>query len=252
MTGRLETVHLAKRTLDDPDSLRGAAERIMSGRCVLFDFDGPLCRLFPDGLSEYLADDLREIVAAYDATDLLSPGVIVSTDPQDVLRAVDLKSPGSELLVELEARLVEGETAAAESAPPTEGTADLVRRLFDAEVRIAVTTNNSPEAVSTYLWREDLKGLYDLFAGHIYGRTDNPKFLKPHPDCLHRALDGLGVTPAEALMFGDTPTDLAAAQEAGVEFVGYVRDEDEAKVMWEAGATVVLSRFSAISAMISW
>lgn len=237
------------RVLDDEDLLLGAAKQIVNRRCVLFDFDGPLCRLFPDGSSERLADALRGIVAKQGAMDLLPPATLVSIDPQDVLRAVDLASPGSELVSALEARLVEGEREAALSAPPTRGASTLVRRLVKEGVRIAVTTNNSPDAVDVYLRRMRLRR---CFAGHLYGRTGNPKRLKPHPDCLFRALHALGADAGDALMFGDTVTDLAAAEAAGVEFVGYARDSDEAKELREAGAPVVLSRFDHFAAMIPW
>ncbi|MFE9021944.1 HAD family hydrolase [Streptomyces sp. NPDC007808] len=235
--------------LDDEDLLLGAAKQIVNGRCVLFDFDGPLCRLFPGRSSGPLADTLRGIVAEHGASGLLPPAALVSIDPQDVLRAVDLARPGSELVAALEARLVEGEIEAALSAPPTRGASPLVRRLAKEGVRIAVTTNNSPEAVDTYLRRMRLRR---CFAGHLYGRTDNPRRLKPHPDCLDRALHALGADTQDALMFGDTVTDLAAAEAAGVQFVGYARDADEAKELWEAGAPVVLSRFDHFSAMIPW
>ncbi|MGW6544555.1 HAD family hydrolase [Streptomyces massasporeus] len=235
------------RRLDDEDLLLDAAKQIVNGRCVLFDFDGPLCRLFPDRSSKPLADALRGIVAEQDALDLLSPATLVSIDPQDVLRAVDLALPGSDLVAALEARLVEGEREAAQSAPPTRGASALVRRLAKEGVRIAITTNNSPGAVDMYLRRMRLRR---CFADHLYGRTDNPRRLKPHPDCLDRALRVLGADAGDALMFGDTVTDLAAAEKAGVKFVGYARDADEAKELWEAGAPVVLSRFDHFSTMI--
>lgn len=237
------------RVVDDEDLLLGAAKQIVNGRCVLFDFDGPLCRLFPDSSSKPLADALRGIVAEHRALDLLPPATRVSIDPQDVLRAVDLARPGSELVAALEARLVEGEREAASSAPPTRGASPLVRRLVKEGVRIAVTTNNSPDAVDVYLRRMRLRR---CFAGHLYGRTDNPRLLKPHPDCLERALHALGADAGEALMFGDTVTDLAAAEAVGVDFVGYARDAHEAKELWEAGAPVVLSRFDYFSAVIPW
>ena len=71
MTVRPESVGF-----DDDRSLRDAAQRIVSGRCVLFDFDGPLCLLFPGTSSAPLADDLRRIVARRDASALLSPAAL--------------------------------------------------------------------------------------------------------------------------------------------------------------------------------
>ncbi|MFD3929896.1 HAD family hydrolase [Streptomyces sp. NPDC058614] len=235
------------RRLDDPGRMREAVQRAVSGRCVLFDFDGPLCRLFPDDSSAPLARDLRRIVARRDAGELLTPEARASIDPQVVLRTVDQARPGGELVAELERRLVEGEEAAATIAPPTPGAGLLVRRLAEAGVRLAVATNNSPAAVATYLRRVSL---HEYFEGHIHGRTDDPKRLKPDPDSLCRALVDLEAEADDALMIGDTITDLDAAREAKVAFVGYARDEEEAGPLWDAGAQLVVSRLGLMSAMI--
>jgi len=236
-----------RRKLNDPRGMRESAQQAMSGRCVLFDFDGPLCRLFPDDSSAPLAEELRRIVVERGAEELLTREVRASIDPQMVLRTVDQAHPGSDLVAELEERLAEGEAAAAVIAPPTPGADLLVRRLVEAGVRVAVATNNSPEAVAVYLRRV---GLHEHFEGHIHGRTDDPRRLKPDPDCLHRALQSLGAEAYDALMIGDMPTDLDAAREAKVAFVGYARDEAEAGPLWDAGAQLVVSEFALLSAMI--
>lgn len=233
--------------LDDPSRMRQLSRHMRRGRCVLFDFDGPLCRLFPDGASAPLADVLRRHLAGRGALDLLPPDALVSIDPQAVLRAVDQARPGDALVAELEQLLVAGERAAAAIAPPAPDADLLVRRLGSAGVRMAVTTNNSPSAVAVYLRRA---GLDEYFAGHVYGRTDDPRQLKPNPHCLLRALDGLGARADEAVMIGDTPTDHRAADFAGVAFAGYAADADEAKGLWEAGADFVFSRYDLLSLMI--
>ncbi|MCX4434858.1 HAD family hydrolase [Streptomyces mirabilis] len=235
------------RRLDDPDMMREAARKVVSGRCVLFDFDGPLCRLFPDDSSKSLARELRGVVALRGAGGLLTQEARTSIDPQVVLRTVDRVRPGSDLVAELEKLLVRGEVAAAAIAPPTPDAALLVGRLAKAGVRVAVATNNSPEAVEVYLARVDL---HKYFKGHIHGRTDDPRRLKPDPDSLQRALRELKAEPHDALMIGDTPTDLDAAREAKVAFVGYARDETEAGPLWDAGARLVVSRMALLSAMI--
>ncbi|MER5666299.1 HAD family hydrolase [Streptomyces mirabilis] len=235
------------RRLDDPGMMREAARKVASGRCVLFDFDGPLCRLFPDDSSKSLARDLRRIVARHGAEELLTPKARESIDPQVVLRTVDQSRPGGELVAELERRLVEGEVAAAAIAPPTAGADVLVGRMVEAGVRLAIATNNSPEAVDVYLRRMSLQ---EHFEGHVHGRTGDPKRLKPDPDSLHRALHGLHAEAEDALMIGDTTTDLDAASEAKVSFVGYARDGREAGPLWDSGAQLVVSRLALLSDMI--
>ncbi|AWE54635.1 HAD family hydrolase [Streptomyces nigra] len=228
--------------------MRATAERISRGRCVLFDFDGPLCRLFPNG-SAALADELRKVVATRGAMASLPADALISDDPQVVLRAVDLHCSDDALLAALEACLVRGEIDAARDAPATEGAVDFVRLLTRERVRLAVTTNNSPQAVAVYV---DRMGLAKSFGGRIHGRTGDPKRLKPDPDCLLRALGQLGADAADAVMIGDTATDLAAAEAAGVSFMGYAFDEQAAKVLREAGAPVVITRFEDLASMIPW
>jgi phosphoglycolate phosphatase-like HAD superfamily hydrolase len=86
----------------------------------------------------------------------------------------------------------------------------------------------------------DSRGLVSCFAPHIYGRTQELNHLKPHPHCIHRALNAMGAAPATALMIGDTPSDLLAARAAGVPFLGYARNERKGKLLRDAGAETVV------------
>ncbi|MFD4634546.1 HAD-IA family hydrolase [Streptomyces sp. NPDC058284] len=206
--------------------------------CFLFDFDGPVCRLFPDGSSKKVADALREHLRRRGVDgDVLTPEEQRSIDPHDVLRAMDRAFPGSELIAEIEELLTAGEVTATHTAPATPGAHELIRGLRARGVRLAVVTNNSPRAVAAYLHRHRLT---DAFGPHIYGRTDRPSLLKPHPDSLERALRALGAEPADALMIGDTATDLAAARDAKVLFVGYAPDAAAAGPLREAGAELII------------
>ncbi|MEU6122691.1 HAD-IA family hydrolase [Streptomyces sp. NPDC047123] len=215
------------------DLLTGA-----SRGCVLFDFDGPVCRLFPDGSSRQVADALRDLLRARGVQGVLTPEEERSIDPHDVLRAMDRAFSGSDLVGDLETLLTSGEVAATYTAPPTPGAHRLIRELRSRGVRIAVVTNNSPRAVAAYL---HLHGLTDAFGPHVYGRTAKPGLLKPHPDSLNRALLALGAEPGDALMIGDKEADLLAARDAKVSFVGYAGDPAEAVSLRVAGAELVLS-----------
>jgi phosphoglycolate phosphatase-like HAD superfamily hydrolase len=233
--------------------MRELAGRLESSQCVLFDFDGPLCRLFPGDSSEPLAEELRRLVRLRGAGELLTRRVSETIDPQVVLRAADEALPGGKLVAELEQRLAEMEAAAAAIVPLAQHGADvLVPALVKAGVGVAVATNNSPLAVAVHLRRMALYEYFDPHADdpHIYGRIGDPKRLKPDPDCLKRALRGLKAEAEDAVMIGDTTTDLDAAREARVAFVGYARDADEAGPLWAAGAQLVISDFALLAAMI--
>jgi len=212
-------------------------EVINRARFVLFDFDGPICRLFAGHSAEDVARDLVDWLARQGLRGLLTEEERVHPDPMAVLYAVDRRHPQSDLVTELEERLTQQELKAAPSAWPTEYADPLIRTWSAVGARLAIATNNSARTAASYLASRDLTG---CFAPNIYGRTQNLRHLKPDPHCLNRALNALGAAPSSALMIGDAPSDFVAAQRAGVPFLGYARNEDKKKVLREAGAEVVV------------
>ncbi len=225
--------------------------RALAGaRGVLFDFDGPICRLFPEDGSKPIADGLRREIDAFGASHVLGPEERTHKDPHVVLgavhRALGAGGPGlRELLRVLEERVTAGEVAAAELAAAhhewhTPYAGDLIRGLARRGVSLAVVTNNSPLAAETHL---DRRGLLPYFTTVQGRRTDDPGLMKPHPDVLFRALHALGLDPDEAVMIGDTPTDVQAAARAGVEFVGYGRNERKVRALCHAEAATVVTSY---------
>ncbi len=212
-------------------------ELITRTRVVLWDFDGPICRLFAGHSAEGVADGLVEWLEARGLHSLLTESERESLDPHVVLRAVDRRHPGSDLVTELEERLTQEELKATATAMPTAWADPLIRTLVALELRLAITTNNSPQVATTYLAS---RGLTSCFAPHIYGRTQELRHLKPHPYCLNRALRAMGSSPGTALMIGDTTSDFLAAREAGVPFLGYARNAHKEKLLRGAGATTVV------------
>ncbi|MFF2187333.1 HAD family hydrolase [Streptomyces sp. NPDC058155] len=204
-----------------------------SATCVLFDFDGPVCRLFAGYPAENVAADLLKRLQQQGREGLLSPQEAASGDPHAVLRALARIDPRSAYLVGLEAALTAHELRATDTAEPTPHADELIRALQAREYGLAITTNNSASVVSRYL---TARGLVDCFGPHIHGRTQDLLRLKPDPDCLLRALDSTGVPASRALMIGDTPADCEAARKAGVAFVGYARNERKRKALLGAGA----------------
>jgi HAD superfamily hydrolase (TIGR01509 family) len=204
---------------------------------VLWDFDGPICRLFAGHSAERVASDLVEWLEGRGLHGLLTDTERETLDPQVVLRAVDRRHPGSDLVAELEERLTQEELRASASAMPTAYADPLIRTWTAVGSRLAITTNNSPRVVRAYL---ESRGLAGCFRPHIYGRTQQLHHLKPDPYCLNRALIAMGTAPAAALMIGDAPSDHEAARRAGVPFLGYARNERTAELLRTAGADVVV------------
>ncbi|MET9255831.1 HAD family hydrolase [Streptomyces sp. NPDC003717] len=210
---------------------------VRGARCVLWDLDGPVCRLFAGHPAEKVAAVLVGVLEQHGLPGLLTERERASGDPHAVLRAVDRARPGGGLVAELEERLTEEELRAAASAMPTAWADPLIRTWTALGVRPAVATNNAPRVARAYLAG---RGLLDCFGPHVYGRTRQLRQLKPDPHTLLRALDDLAAAPGTALFIGDAPTDCEAARRAGVPFLGYARDAGREAALRQAGAGVVV------------
>lgn len=91
------------------------------------------------------------------------------------------------------------------------GAAALLRRARAAGLRLALLTNKEERFARRILQRHALAPLFDLvIAGDTLARA------KPHPDEVWLALQRLGLAPAQALLVGDSLTDLRTARAAGI------------------------------------
>lgn len=224
---------MTDETTEDPNVLRNLVTR---AHVVLWDFDGPICRLFAGHKAEQVAKELVEWLERQGLSGLLTEKEREHPDPQVVLRAVDRRHPDSDLVAELEERLTREELRAVSSAMPTPYADPVIRTWAALGSRFAVVTNNSAHAVRNYL---DGRRLLSSFAPHVYGRTNRLDLLKPHPHCLVHALNTMGAAPSDALMIGDSPGDCQAAAEAGVHFLGYATSDRKHAELRAAGADVV-------------
>ncbi|WP_408647568.1 HAD family hydrolase [Streptomyces geranii] len=226
-----------------PEDLERLRELIDPARVVLWDFDGPICRLFAGHSAEQVAIELVEWLERQGLHGLLTEAERVSPDPHVVLRAVDHRHPGSDLVAELEERLTQEELRAVPRAFPTPYVDILIQTWRAVGSRLAITTNNSARTVGTYLTERQLTG---CFAPHLYGRTQALHQLKPDPHCLNRALGAMGAAPSAALMIGDSPADFLAARRAGVPFLGYARNDRKEKELRAVGAETIVNSFAPV------
>lgn len=94
---------------------------------------------------------------------------------------------------------------------PTPGARALIERLRAAELRLIVATSAGGDEVQALL---EQAGVADLLTEAT--SSSDAENSKPDPDIVHAALDRSGLSPAEALLLGDTPYDVEAAARAGV------------------------------------
>ncbi|MGW4757579.1 TIR-like protein FxsC [Streptomyces chartreusis] len=230
-----------------PEDDRHLTRLVHNARFVLFGFDGPICRLFAGYAADHVGRDLVEWLEERGLQGILTEQEQAVTDPHVVLRAVERRQPGSDLVAELEERLTQQEMRAATTAWPTPFADPLIRIWPMFGARLAVTTNTSPQVVQHYL---DSRGLTDCFAPHIYGRSQDLAHLKPHPHVLYRALRAMDASPQEALMIGYTPADLAASQQAGIAFLGCTQNATRQEMLRNAGAQVVVNSLQPVLSVL--
>ncbi len=207
-------------------------ELVARTRHVLFDFDGPICRLFAGYPAKDIARAQVEWLDSSGRGAVLTEEERFSPDPHGTLSALAERHPGTDLVAELEERLTWHELRAAKKARPTPYADPLIRTWVAVGARLAIVTNNSARTVTAYL-RD--RGVFSCFHPHVYGRTQDLSVLKPHPKTLILALTAMGAAPEASLMIGDTPSDHLAARAAGVDFLGYARNEASELRMLEAG-----------------
>jgi HAD superfamily hydrolase (TIGR01509 family) len=124
-----------------------------------------------------------------------------------------------------------------EGAPLHAGVRELVAAL-DGRVALAVASNTSSGFVRQALDAVGLGALGTVASGLDLGRP------KPAPDAYLAACAALGVDPADAIAFEDSPMGVRAARDAGLFVVG-IPERDDADLEG-AGAHLVLGSLAEV------
>lgn len=97
---------------------------------------------------------------------------------------------------------------------PAPGSRELVKRLQREGLKLIAASSSGKEQLSALL---AAAGVDDLL--HEATTSSDTDQSKPEPDIIHAALEKLGLPPGQVLLIGDTPYDLEAAAQAGVEVI---------------------------------
>ena len=122
------------------------------------------------------------------------------------------------------------------------GASELLTKLNAAGVRCAVLTNKRGKAareVCAHL------GLTPQLAG-IIGANDTT-WIKPQPEFMHHALAALDAETTTTCLVGDSPYDLAAAQNVGMDFLGVTTGTHDDAELRAAGAVSVYPDLPALT-----
>jgi HAD superfamily hydrolase (TIGR01549 family) len=98
---------------------------------------------------------------------------------------------------------------------PFSAVPDLLRRVRDAGLRIAIASSAKQDELDKYL---DIAGVADLV--DLTTSSDDAEQSKPAPDIFEIVLEKLGIGGGDAIAIGDTPYDASAARKAKIETIG--------------------------------
>jgi len=105
------------------------------------------------------------------------------------------------------------------SARPMPGSHEVIQQLKALGLKLGVATNDAEASAVKQLNGLGWQGLFDTVVGYDSGYTS-----KPSPKMVLGCCSQLGVAPSQALMVGDTATDMRAAKAAGVKAVAIGSD----------------------------
>jgi membrane protein len=117
---------------------------------------------------------------------------------------------------------------------PFPGARDLLTRGKEEGFTVALATSANPEELEYYVDLLDAKELIDLTTS-----KGDAEATKPAPDIFAAAVDKAGIRPQEALVIGDTPYDVLAANRAGVQAIGLLSGGFSEEDLRAAGAIAV-------------
>lgn len=214
-----------------------AAGLVASAKAVLLDFDGPLTPLMPAPVNRQAADLARAAVPP-DA-DPMPPDIAGTTDHLTVLRWAGTQS--THTLEAVERACIAAEVKAAKRSAPTLGALEFLRACAEQERAVVIVSNNSSEAIRSYLGRCKANG---MVRGVVGRAPHHPELLKPHPSLGLAALDIVQTPPERAVIIGDSVSDIQVGAAIGVCSIGFAKTASRGVELAAAGADAVIESMS--------
>lgn len=208
-----------------------AAQLVDEAHAILLDFDGPVTLLMPPPINAHAADAARLPLNGLN----MPADVRSTTDHLAVLRWTATGAP--DRLAEVEHACINAEVEAARQSYPTAGALAFLRACRRRGKPVVIVSNNAADSVVTFLNRYDATGLVRGIVGRAPRRPD---LLKPHPSLVLAALDIAQVPAENAVLIGDSITDIEVAHATGVQAIGYAKTPARGRELKGVGADFVV------------
>ena len=118
----------------------------------------------------------------------------------------------------------------ADKTKPYDGVAELLEKLKESGVKMAVASNKSDE-FTVSLVKRFFGNAFDMVQG---GKADVPK--KPAPDIVYGIMDRLRAVPENTYFAGDSNVDMYTAKNAGIKAIGCLWGFRTKEELLEGGA----------------
>ena len=186
----------------------------MKYRLVLFDLDGTLLDTLDDlseavnhalalrGLSQHTRDEYMTMVG-HGVRNLVKAALPAEKQEDDSLIDSALADFKAYYTAHIDVH-----------THPYPGMVEVVRRLHEAGVQLAVASNKFQEGAE-YLVGKMFPGI--PFVAVLGNRPGFP--LKPDPEIVGEVLRRTGVRPEDAVLVGDSPTDMKTAANGGIDAI---------------------------------
>lgn len=212
---------------------------------IVFDLDGTLIDTAPDlhaSLNHVLADNGRRTVTLEDCFGMIGGGArSMLTHGFAATGAAATEAEFPELLKSF---LGFYEKNCVQKSAPFPGVFEALDRFRRDGIKLGLCTNKPGYLTDLVLAGYDLADYFGSIAG-----ADRFPVRKPDPGHLLGVLDELGVEPSEAIMVGDSETDVATARAAGCPVVVFTFGYRTGPVE-ELGADTVIDDYANLPAAI--
>lgn len=206
--------------------------------CVIFDLDGTLSRT-----SALIFASFNDVAVRHLGRTFAPEEIIALFGPPEEGALEKVFGPDSvdSLMEELVGFYATHHGAMASLHP---GIEDLLRFLRAQGVRLAVFTGKGRRTTSITLEAFRVAQYFDVVV-----TGNDVEHHKPHPEGILRILTSLGMRPEEALMVGDSLSDVRASRAAGVRVASVLWDTHDGARVREANPDLM---FETVEGMLLW